>query len=320
MGKKKILITGSCGFIFSNFMNKILAENSNKYQFIGVDKLVNNYNYANVNKHLNYKFYLGDISDEHFVKSLFKIEQPDIVINGAAESFVDASIFNAKPFIRSNVLGTQVLCDAAVEYGIERFIQISTDEVYGHLKFEDKPWTEVSSPVPRNPYSVSKYASELVVYAANQTHGLPYNITRSCNIFGPRQPNRNLIPVAINSIIKNKIIPIHSNGSQKRSWDFVDNKCDAIMFILKNAPLNEIYNLGPGVELSNIEIVSMICNCFDKGHDLIKTGFERKGIDNRYAVDTSKLYSLGYKPNYSFGDSLRNTLQWYKNNPEYLDL
>ena len=318
--KKIILITGTNGFIFSTFIKNVLEKYSDQYRFIGIDKLANNFNYANFIEHPNYKLYLGDISDEHFVYSVFKIEKPNIVINGAAESFVDAAIFNARPFIKSNVLGTQVLCDASVEYNIEKFIQISTDEVYGHLKNDDCAWTELVAPMPRNPYSVSKYASELVVYAASQTHGLKYNITRSCNIMGPRQPNRNLIPTTINSIFKNKIIPIHSDGYQTRCWDYIDNKCSAIMYILHNAPDNEIYNLGPGYELNNLETVNKICDYFGKGHELIKTGFLRKGIDQRYAIDASKLYSLGYSPQYSFDEGFERTMRWYKNNLDYLDL
>lgn len=318
--KKKILVTGVAGFIFSNFIKKVLKEYSDQYQFIGVDKLVNTFNYSNMFKHSNYKFYIGDISDEHFVNSLFKIEKPNIVINGAAESFVDAAIFNAKPFIKSNILGTQVLCDMSNEYNIERFIQISTDEVYGHLQTNDEPWLESITPMPRNPYSVSKYSSELVVYAANQTHGLNYNITRSCNIFGPKQPNRNLIPVTINSIFKNKTIPIHNDGNQTRCWDYVDNKCEAIMHILEHAPQNEIYNLGPGKEFSNLQIVNKICDYFGRGHDLIKTGFIRRGIDQRYAVDANKLYSLNYAPVYSFDNSFVKTMKWYEKNAKYLEL
>lgn len=320
MKKQTILITGVNGFIFSNFMQKVLKEYSSEYKFVGIDKLTDNFNYANFIKHNNYKFYLGDISDENFINSVFQIEKPNIIINGAASSFVDASIVNASQFIKNNVLGTQMLCDASIKYGIDKFIQISTDEVYGHLEQSDEPWTEFSQPKPRNPYSASKYGSELMLYAANQTHGLQYNITRSCNVFGAKQPNRNLIPKTIHCIFNNKIIPIHSDGSQTRCWDFVDNKCDAIMYILKNAPSNEIFNFGPGTEMSNLSMVNKICNYFEKGHDLIKTGFERKGIDQRYAINTDKLYSLGYKPKYSFEEGFIKTMEWYRNNLEYLEL
>jgi len=316
---KKICITGTNGFIFSNFIKKVLTEYSDQYNFIGIDKLASNFTYSNIIYHNNYKFYLGNICDQNFINSVFQIEQPNIVINAAASSFVDASIINAVDFIKDNVLGTQVLCDAAVKYKIERFIQCSTDEIYGHLLTNDA-WTEKCVPMPRNPYSASKYASELVVYAANQTHQLKYNITRSCNIFGSLQPNRNLIPKTIHCIFNNKIIPIHSDGSQKRSWDFVDNKCDAIMHILHHAPANEVYNLGPGTELTNLQMVNKICDYFNKGHHLIKTGFERKGIDQRYLVNTDKLYSLKFKPKVSFEDGFIKTMEWYRNNLHYLEL
>lgn len=320
MMTKKILITGVCGFIFSNFIKKVLVEESNKYTFIGVDKLVSSFNYHNMVEHPYYKFYLGDIADEHFIDSLFRIEKPDIVINGAAESFVDASIVNARPFIRSNVYGTQVLVDASVKYGVERFVQISTDEVYGHLQIDDPAWDELSNPRPRNPYSVSKYASELVVYASNQAHGLPYNITRCCNVFGPAQPNRNLIPRVIACIDKNESIPIHGNGKNIREWLYVDNKCDAIMFILKNSPLNQVYNIGSGFELSNVQTVNKICDYLGKGHDLITFVPDRKGHDFRYSLNCDKLKSLGWEQSHTFDQGFVKTMEWYKNNAWYFDV
>lgn len=321
MTKTKLLITGTAGFIFSNFIRKVLIEEySDSYTFVGIDKLVNSFSYHNSIIATNYKFYLGDIADEHFIDSLFKIEKPDIVINGCAESFVDASIIDAKPFIKSNVYGTQVLVDASVKYGVKRFIQISTDEVYGHLNLKDKSWTENSVPKPRNPYSVSKYASELCVYAANQTHGLEYNITRCSNVFGPRQPNRNLVPKTIDCINKNQPIPIHGDGRNIREWLYVENKCDAIMHILKHAPKNEIYNIGSGYELTNKEMVNKICDFFGKGHNLISFVTDRKGHDFRYSTNCEKLKSIGWKPKFSFDSGFEKTLKWYKSNSWYFDV
>lgn len=317
---KKILITGVCGFIFSNFIKKVLEEESDNYSFVGIDKLADSFSFHNLTEHSNYKFYLGDISDEHFIDSVFKIERPDIIINGAASSFVDASIINAKPFIQSNVYGTQVLTDASVKYGVEKFFQISTDEVYGHLQIGEPSWTEKSIQFPRNPYSVSKYSSELVVYAANQTHGLQYQITRCCNVFGGRQPNRNLIPKTIACIDKNLPIPIHGTGKNIREWLYVDNKIDAIMFILKNAPTNQIYNIGSGHELTNIEIVNKICDHLGKGHEFISFVPDRKGHDFRYSIDCDKLKSLGWKPNYTFEQGFEKTMEWYRDNAWYFDV
>lgn len=314
---KKILVTGSCGFIFSNFIQKVLKEEPD-YTFVGIDKLVNPYNFHNLVSHPNYRFYPGDIADDHFIDCIFRLEKPDIVINGAAESFVCASIVNAKPFIDTNVYGTQVLTEAAIKYGVDRFVQISTDEVYGHLRMNDAAWTEETSPLPRNPYSVSKYASELVVYAANQAHGLQYNITRSCNVFGPRQPFRNLVPVVIGSIFDKMPVPIHGTGLNRREWLYVENKCDAIMHVVKHAPANETYNIGPGLELSNLEMVEAIGKRMKRLYH-VQHVEDRKGHDFRYSIDCTKIKDLGWTPKFDFETGLEKTLAWYENNQWYFD-
>jgi dTDP-glucose 4,6-dehydratase len=313
---KKLLITGSTGFIFSNFMRQVEDEGWN-YKSCSVDKVISSYNLYNVKEYNN--FYMGDVADPQFMNNVFSIERPDIVIHGCAESFVDDSIKNALPFAHSNVLGTQVMCDMSLKYGIERFVYVSTDEVYGQLKSNEAGWTEESVINPRNPYSASKAAGELIVKAANQTHGLNYNITRSSNNYGPRQPHRNLVPKIISCILNNKPIPIHGSGKQTREWLFVDDHCSAIMNIVDNAPLNETYNVGSDFECTNIEMVNTICEILGKGKDLITFIKDRPGHDQRYYLNCSKLKKIGWKCKYSFKDGIEKCVQWYLDNPWYFD-
>jgi dTDP-glucose 4,6-dehydratase len=317
--KKKILLTGSCGFIFSNFLRKALKEN-NKYTFASVDKIIAPYNLKNIYKHENHTFYMGDIADEKFMDNVFLLEKPDIVLHAAAESFVDDSIRSAQPFVHSNIVGTQVMVDLSLKHGVERFIYTSSDEVYGQLKSPlDLSWTEESPLKPRNPYSATKAAGEMIVYAANQTHGLKYNITRCCNNYGNCQPPRNLVPRVITSILKNEWIPIHGEGKQYREWIYVEDNCSAVMKIIESAPENEIYNIGSGVELTNLDMVGKICNKLDKGYDLITFVKDRPGHDFRYSVDCSKIKKLGWQPKFDFNQGLEKTIEWYLENQKYYD-
>lgn len=313
---KKILVTGSCGFIFSNFMRKVMSQKFN-YKFASIDKVISSYNLPSVSLNQDHSFYMGDIADEQFIDNVFAIEKPNIIIHGAAESFVDDSIRSAGPFIHSNVVGTQVMTDMAVKYGVEKFVYISTDEVYGQLKdSNESSWTENVSVNPRNPYSASKAAGELIVKAANQTHGLNYNITRSCNNYGPNQPPRNLVPKVITSILARQSIPIHGNGKNYREWLYVEDHCDAIMQIIDKAPVNEIYNIGSGIEKTNLEMVDAISAILNikQSINFIK---DRAGHDFRYSIDCSKLKKLGWKTNYTFDKGLEKCINWYVDNREY---
>lgn len=314
---KKILVTGSCGFIFSNFMRKVLRDKE-PYHFVSVDKVIAPYNLHNVSINKDHVFYMGDIADEHFIENIFKIERPDIVIHGAAESFVDDSIRSASPFIHSNVNGTQVIVDMALKYDTKKFIYISTDEVYGQLHASDPGWTEDASINPRNPYSATKAAGELIVKAAHSTHGLNYNITRCCNNFGPHQPPRNLVPKIIYKLLKNQPIPIHGNGQQFREWIFVEDHCSAIMNITKNAPNNEIYNIGTGIEYTNLEMVENISKLLNISPkiEFIK---DRPGHDFRYSVNCNKIHQLGWTPSFSFLQNLNKCVNWYVDNHWYLN-
>lgn len=312
--KQRVIITGSCGFIFSNFIRKF-ADNS-KYEFVSIDKLIAPYNFSNIL--VGHKLHVGDIADEHFVDMVFKIEKPDIIIHGAAESFVDDSIKKARPFIHSNVLGTQTMIDMSIKHHVKKFIYVSTDEVYGQLKsVKDKSWTEQTPISPRNPYSASKAAGELIVKAASETHGLNYIITRCCNNYGPRQPPRNLVPKVITCILNNEPIPIHGNGKQMREWIHADDHSSAIMHLIEKAAINETYNIGSGVEFSNLQMVKNICNILEQGEDLLSLVKDRPGHDFRYSVDCTKIKELGWEPKYDFDTAIKNTVQWYIDNKSY---
>lgn len=313
---KRVLVTGSCGFIFSNFMRKVMREEA-PYTFISVDKVLAPYNRYNVMANRDHTFYMGDIADEVFINNVFTIEKPDIVIHGAAESFVDDAIRSAGPFIHSNVVGTQMMVDTALKHGVEKFIYISTDEVYGQSMLGAPAWTEETPIAPRNPYSASKASGELIVRAAGETHDLPYIITRSCNNYGPSQPPRNLVPKIISSLLHNKPIPIHGNGKNMREWLYVDDNCSAIQLLMKKGVLKETYNIGSGFELSNLEMVENIGKVLGKKPD-IDFVTDRPGHDFRYSVDSEKIAALGWKPANSFDEGIKKSVQWYIDNDWYL--
>lgn len=309
---KTILVTGVLGFIFSNFIRKVVEEYP-EYRFVGVDKAVRKYNLSNAFSYPGYNFYLGDIADHHFIDNLFEIEKPDIIIAGAAESFVDDSISDIMPFLHSNIVGTQVLVNAALKHGVEKFIQISTDEVFGQkLSLNEPPWTEEDPMLPRNPYACTKASSELIVKTAHYTHGLQYSITRSANVFGPRQKKENLIPHILHSLIKNEPIKIHGNGLNFRQWGFVENKIEAIMTVLKKGEINETYNIGSQTFLSNLEMVQYIAKMLNK-EPKIEFIKDRKAHDFGYNVSTKKLRALGWAPQYSFDEGMKLTIEWYIN-------
>ena len=312
---KKVLVTGSGGFIFSNFIRRALY-NKTEYTFVSIDLCKGPNVLNNIYANKGHKFYIGDVADRHFVNVIFELERPDIVIHGAAETFVDDSIKGADPFIHSNVFGTQVIIDACLKWKVERLIYISTDEVYGQLTSESDPaWKEDAVISPRNPYSASKASGELLVKAANQTHGLNYNITRCCNNYGPRQQTRNFVPKIIRSILKEESMPIFGKGAQMREWIHVDDHYLAIMTILNSGKINETYNISIGHKFSNLEVFHEICNIFERGHCLLNFVDDRPGHDFRYSVDSSKLRSLGWKPTFKFKQGLAHTCSWYDKNP-----
>lgn len=306
---KTILITGTAGFIFSNFIRKVFHDRL-PFKFVSVDKVIASYNLKNIFKHPDHTFYMGDVADKEFMSNVFELERPNIIIHGAAESFVDDSIRSAGPFVHSNIVGTHTMVDLSMKYDVDRFIYISTDEVYGQLMPGEASWKEDHITKPRNPYSASKACGEMLVYAANQTHGLKYNITRCCNNYGPRQPPRNLIPKAITSILNGQPVPIHGEGKQMREWLYVKDNCSAIMKIINEAPINETYNIGSGVEFTNLEIVRRIGDIL-KIEPQISFIKDRPGHDFRYSVDCSKITQLGWKPNFDFDRGLFECVNWY---------
>lgn len=309
--KKHILVTGSGGFIFSNFIRRTLFKNSDKYSFASIDacKSSNVLNNIYVNK--GHRLYIGNICDRHFVNTVFELERPDIVINGAAQTFIDDSIASVDDFVMSNVLGTQVLIDACLKWNVDKFVHASTDEVYGK---GESSFKEDSPLDPKNIYSATKASAEMLITAANKTHGLKYNITRSSNNYGPRQQAIGFIPKIISKIIKKEKVPIFGDGMQMREWIYVDDNCSGIMSVIENGKQNEIYNISSGHEYYNIEVFQEICNIMGQGHDLVEFVKDVPGHDFRYSIDSSKLRSLGWKPTYKFKQGLKNTVDWYINN------
>lgn len=311
MTKKKLLITGNCGFIFGNFVRWLLSPQNPKsadYKVIGVDRVNGNANNLYVSK--AHTFHPADIRDQHVMDKIFQFEQPDFVIHGAAEFTTDPSPTN--DFITSNVLGTQSIINCCLKNKVKKLVFISTDEVYGQLVSEsDPPWKESAPFNPRNPYSASKASGELLVRAAHQSHGLTYNITRSSNNYGVRQSPNKLIPKVFKCILKEEKIPVYGQGLQIRDWLHVSDNCAAILSILENGKPNEAYNISANQELSNIELVQRICNIMGKGHSLIDFTEDRPGHDFRYAMDATKIKELGWKPMLKLRDALEPVIGWY---------
>lgn len=306
------LITGDLGFIGTNLARKMLKEYPND-KIIGIDRADEDWNIKNINS--DYHTYIGDFTDQHFVERVFKIEKPDYVLHLGAKSFVCSAQEDATPFSFNNAHGTQIMVNVAVKYGVKKFLYCSSDEIYGHLESKTGPsWTEESPINPRNPYSATKASGELIVRAAANTHDLPMNISRCCNNFGQRQAFRNLIPKVFTSILSNQPIPIHGNGSQIREWIYVDDHNSALLKILHKAPINEIYNIGTGVEYSNLETTNIICDLLGKGKDLITFVKDRKNHDKRYSVNCDKIKKLEWTPKYTFEQGLNICAEWYKDN------
>jgi dTDP-glucose 4,6-dehydratase len=288
------------------------------YTFASVDR-VNFPNYPlYINK--NHSFYPADIRDDHVMDIIFKYEQPDIVIHGAAETFVDNSLKDPNSFVSSNVLGTQVIINCCLKHKVQKLIYISTDEVYGQLTSDSEPpWTEESPLNPRNPYSATKAAGELLVKAANTTHGLIYNITRSSNCYGPRQQPEKLIPKAIKCVLGGDKMPLYGQGQQMRDWTHVVDNCSAIMAVMDKGAPNEVYNISATQEFTNLETLHEVCNALGRGHDLIEFIKDpRGGHDFRYALDTTKIRNLGWSPTYKFKEGIKDTVQWFTNNQYFL--
>lgn len=312
----KVLITGGAGFIGSNFVIYMLNKYPD-YQFVNLDALTYAGNLENlkaIENYPNYKFVKGDISDTNLVNELFENEKFDYVINFAAESHVDRSILDPGAFVRTNVQGTQVLLDAARKYEIKKFIQISTDEVYGSLD-EEGLFHETTPLAPNSPYSASKAGGDLLVRAYHKTYGLPVNITRCSNNYGPYQFPEKLIPLMIIHALNDKPLPIYGDGLNVRDWLHVEDHCRAIDLVLHKGKKGEVYNIGGNNERTNLEIVKSILAHLGKPESLITFVKDRLGHDRRYAIDATKIRNeLGWEPKYTFDVGIKETIQWYLDN------
>ena len=315
----KILVTGGAGFIGSNFIHYILNKYPD-YKIVNLDLLTyagNLENLKDVENNPNYKFVKGDITDSKLVNDL--VREADIIVNFAAESHVDRSILDSKDFIRTNVLGTHILLEAAKSAsrrnGNVRFHHVSTDEIYGSLGPNDAPFNENTPYDPRSPYSASKAASDHLVRAYFHTHKLPIIISNCSNNYGPYQFPEKLIPLFITNLIEGKKVPLYGDGMNIRDWLYVEDHCEAIDLIIHKGKIGETYCVGGNSEKTNKEITYKILELAGKSEDMIEFVKDRLGHDRRYAIDFSKITrELGWEPKVTFEEGLRKTIEWYKNN------
>ena len=313
----KILVTGGAGFIGSNFVRMALTD---KFPDFKVDELVvldlltyagDEENLAPIATDKRYKFVKGDIRDLELAKKL--MGQTDYVVHFAAESHVDRSIEGGSEFVSTNVMGTQVLLDAARNSNIKRFLHVSTDEVYGSIS--EGSWPEDHPLLPNSPYSASKAGSDLLVRAYNRTHKLDTVITRCSNNYGQYQFPEKVMPLFITNIIEGKKVPLYGNGLNVRDWLHVDDHCRGIALALTKGKAGEVYNIGGGTELTNVELTHKILAAMGVGEEFIQPVEDRKGHDLRYSVDISKINTeIGYSPQVNFEEGLAQTINWYKNN------
>jgi len=309
----KLLVTGGCGFIGSNFVMHML-EWYPDVSIVNLDLLTYAGNLENLQDTASYgerhRFVRGDITDRETVRRLIS-EKPDAVINFAAESHVDRSIIDASAFVKTNVMGTQVLLDACREFGGVRFVQISTDEVYGSLGPEGS-FTEMHPLAPNSPYAASKAAADLMARSYHKTYGLDVVVTRCSNNYGPYQFPEKLIPLMITNALEDRELPVYGDGMNVRDWIHVTDHCRAVDAILRKGGAGEVYNIGAGSELHNIDIVRYILRRLDKPESLIRFVKDRPGHDRRYAMDASTLTrELGWTPSIAFEDGMNQTISWY---------
>ena len=332
---KNVLVTGGAGFIGSNFVHYLLGEES-EISLVNLDLLTYAGNLGNLKdceNDLRYHFVKGDIRDRRLLKELFARYDFDTVVHFAAESHVDRSITDPEVFLTTNIMGTQALLDAAKQHwkiepdnkysreyreGV-RYLQVSTDEVYGALG-DKGMFTEKTALAPNSPYSASKASADMMVRAYHNTYGLPVNITRCSNNYGPYQFPEKLIPLMIHNTETDKALPIYGDGMQIRDWLHVRDHCAAIYTVLKKGTAGEVYNIGGNNEKANIEIVKLILNTLGKGESLITYVQDRPGHDRRYAIDNTKITTeLGWRPAYTFEQGINETIAWYQNHHEWVN-
>lgn len=321
--KKTILVTGGAGFIGANFIYLLLEERK-EWKIVCVDALTYAANIHTLNQAMespNFVFYKEDIRNREGIFKIFEKENPDIVVNFAAESHVDRSIENPGVFLETNIIGTQIMMDACRQYGVERFHQVGTDEVYGDLPL-DRPDLFFHEDTPirtSSPYSTSKASADLLVMAYYRTYRLPVTISRCSNNYGPYQFPEKLIPLMINNALQDKELPIYGKGLNVRDWLYVKDHCYGILAVIEKGRVGEIYNLGGHNEKANIEIVKIILEELGKPESLITHVTDRKGHDQRYAIDPSKANrELDWKPTTMFADGIKLTIQWYKEHMDWM--
>ena len=317
---KKIFVTGGAGFIGSEFVRLVLNENSD-VEIVNFDALTYAGNLDNLAgiKDARHKFVHGDICTREAVLAALP-DEADAIFNFAAESHVDRSIHSADEFLRTNILGTQILLDAAREKKVRRFVQISTDEVMGTLPDDDNAFFTESSPIePNSPYAASKASAELIVRAARETFGVETVVTRCGNNYGPRQFPEKLIPLMISNAMRDEPLPIYGDGKNVRDWIYVEDHCRAIWMVYEKGKSGEAYNIGARNERYNLEVVTAILDALGKPHSLIKYVTDRLGHDRRYAIDPTKIETeIGWKPQTNWEDGLQKTISWYQENQDWV--
>lgn len=315
------MVTGGLGFIGSNFIRRILSVSSG-CTVINLDALTyagNPANLADMQSDPRYVFIKGEIQDRALVESVFREHSPGIVVNFAAESHVDRSIIDSRPFLDTNVQGTLCLLDAAIKHGVRKYVQVSTDEVYGSLGSEGY-FTEETPLAPNSPYSASKAAADLFVRAYHHTHRLPAVITRCSNNYGPYQFPEKLIPLMISNAGEGKKLPVYGDGLNVRDWIHVDDHCDAVIAAMEKGRPGEVYNIGSDNERANLDLVRSILALMGKKEDMIEFVADRPGHDRRYAIDSSKIKNeLQWRPKVDFEKGLEDTIRWYHDNAEWLE-
>ena len=318
----KLLITGGAGFIGSNFIFYMRKAHPD-YELLCIDKLTYAGNLATLDSVMeapNFKFIRADIADRKAIYEIFETEKPDVVVNFAAESHVDRSIENPSVFLETNVMGTQVMLDASRKYGVKRYHQVSTDEVYGDLPL-DRPdlfFTEHTPLHTSSPYSASKASADLLCNAYQRTYGMPITISRCSNNYGPYQVPEKLIPLMIANALADKALPVYGEGLNVRDWLYVEDHCAAIDLILERGKVGNVYNIGGHNEMKNIDIVKIILKALDKPESLITHVTDRKGHDMRYAIDPTFIHNeLGWLPATKFEDGIQKTIRWYLENKSW---
>ena len=316
---KYILVTGGAGFIGSNFLNYMLKERDDVF-IVNLDKLTyagNLENLIEIESHKNYRFIKGDITNHELVEYIFTKYKIKHVINFAAESHVDRSILGSEVFFRTNVIGTNVLLEAARRHEVERFLQISTDEVYGSLGATGF-FTEETPISPNSPYSSSKASADMMALSFHHTYGLPVVITRCSNNYGPLQFPEKLIPLMIINTLNDKKLPVYGDGLNVRDWIYVIDHNKAAELVWEKGTIGEVYNIGAEQEMTNIEIIKLILEHLKKGEELIEFVKDRPGHDRRYAIDAAKIKSeLGWRPTFKFEEAIHQTIDWYLANKNW---